>query len=77
MLGRLNRRHRTTLEADKRPMMQPKFVADLREINVALQVAQNTIGARQSMDAPPAVPGYAVSMCIRKRIDERFSCLVR
>ncbi len=49
------------------------FVAELREINVTPHVAQNTNGRRSAIDGRTTRhPGYAVSMRIRKRIEEAF-----
>src|SRR3974390_2049595 len=44
------------------------FVAEMREINVTPHVAQNDNGRRSAIDARTTRhPGYAVSLCIRKR----------
>jgi transposase len=49
------------------------FVAELREINVTPHVAQNTNGRRSAIDGRTTRhPGYAVSLRIRKRIEEAF-----
>ena len=49
------------------------FVAELREINVTPHVAQNTSGRRSAIDGRTTRhPGYAVSLRIRKRIEEAF-----
>jgi transposase len=49
------------------------FVAELREINVTPHVAQNTSGRRSAIDGRATRhPGYAVSLRIRKRIEEAF-----
>jgi Transposase DDE domain len=49
------------------------FVADLRGINVTLHVAQSTNGRRSAIDGRTTRhPGYAVSLRIRKRIEEAF-----
>jgi transposase len=49
------------------------FVAELREINVTPHVAQNTKGRRSAIDGRTTRhSGYAVSLRIRKRIEEAF-----
>jgi len=49
------------------------FVVELREINVTPHVAQNTSGRRLAIDGRTTRhPGYAVSLRIRKRIEEAF-----
>jgi transposase len=49
------------------------FVAELREINVTAHVAQNTKGRRSAIDGRTTRhPGYAISLRIRKRIEEAF-----
>jgi transposase len=49
------------------------FVAELREINVTPHVAQNISGRRSAIDRRTTRhPGYAVSLRIRKRIEEAF-----
>ena len=49
------------------------FVAELREINVTPHVAQNDNGRRSAIDGRTTRhPGYAVSLRIRKRIEEAF-----
>lgn len=49
------------------------FVAELREINVTPHVAQNDNGRRSAIDRRTTRhPGYAVSLRIRKRIEEAF-----
>ena len=49
------------------------FVAELREINVTPHVAQNTSGRRSAIDGRTTRhPGYAVSLRVRKRIEEAF-----
>jgi IS5 family transposase len=49
------------------------FVAELREINVTPHVAQNTSGRRSAIDGRTTRhPGYAISLRIRKRIEEAF-----
>jgi transposase len=49
------------------------FVMECREIGVTAHVAQNTAGRRSAIDGRTTRhPGYAVSQCIRKRIEEAF-----
>src|SRR5580704_14789209 len=49
------------------------FVAEMREINVTPHVAQNDRGRRSAIDGRTTRhPGYAVSLRIRKRIEEAF-----
>lgn len=49
------------------------FVAEMREISVTLHVAQNDRGRRSAIDARTTRhPGYALSLRIRKRIEEAF-----
>ena len=49
------------------------FVAELREINVTPHLAQNVSGRRSAIDGRTTrQPGYAVSLRIRKRIEEAF-----
>jgi transposase len=49
------------------------FVAELREINVTPHVAQNTNGRRSAIDGRTTRhPGYAISLRVRKRIEEAF-----
>jgi transposase len=49
------------------------FVAEMREINVTPHVAQNNHGRRSAIDGRTTRhPGYAVSLRIRKRIEEAF-----
>ena len=49
------------------------FVADLREINVTPHVARNDTRRRSAIDGRTIRhPGYAVSLRIRKRIEEAF-----
>src|SRR5438874_5969609 len=64
--------HRITLGADKAYDIA-KFVADLREYNVSLHVAQNITNRRSAIDGRTTRhPGYAVSGRVRKRIEEVF-----
>ncbi len=63
---------RITLGADKGFDTQD-FVAEMREINVTPHVAQNDHGRRSAIDGRTTRhPGYAVSLRIRKRIEEAF-----
>jgi transposase len=49
------------------------FIAEMREINVTPHVAQNDNGRRSAIDSRTTRhPGYAVSIRIRKRIEEAF-----
>jgi transposase len=64
--------HRITLGADK-AYDAGEFVADLRERTVSPHVAQNTSGRRSAIDGRTTRhPGYAVSLRVRKRIEEVF-----
>ena len=66
------RPQKVTLAGDKGFDTQD-FVAELREINVTPHVAQNTNGRRSAIDGRTTRrPGYAVSLRIRKRIEEAF-----
>ena len=72
MLERLQGRHRVTLGADKAYDVAD-FIAKLRKINVTPHVAQNTANRRSAIDGRTTRhPGYAVSLRIRKRIEEAF-----
>jgi transposase len=72
MLGRLEGRHRITLGADKAYDIA-NFVAELRDMKVTPHVAQNTANRRSAIDGRTTChPGYAVSVRIRKRIEEAF-----
>jgi hypothetical protein len=54
------------------------FVADLRELNIAPHVAQNTTNRASAIDGRTTRhPGYAVNQIIRKRIEESFACSLR
>jgi len=67
-----DRSQKVTLAGDKGFDTQD-FVAELREINVTPHVAQNTNGRRSAIDGRTTRhPGYAVSLRIRKRIEEAF-----
>ncbi len=72
MLARMKGRHRITLAADKN-YDTVGFVAALREMDVTPHVAQNNTNRRSAIDGRTTRhPGYAVSMRIRKRIEEVF-----
>jgi hypothetical protein len=63
---------RVTLGGDKGFDTQD-FVAEMREINVTPHVAQNDNGRRSAIDGRTTRhPGYAVSLRIRKRLEEAF-----
>jgi transposase len=67
-----DRPQKVTLAGDKGFDTQD-FVAELREINVTPHVAQNTNGRRSAIDGRTTRhPGYAISLRIRKRIEEAF-----
>ena len=67
-----DRTGQVTLGADKGYDAQD-FVAELREVNVTPHVAQNISGRRSAIDGRTTHhPGYAVSLRIRKRIEEAF-----
>ena len=67
-----DRTGRITVGADKGFDTQD-FVAEMREINVTPHVAQNDNGRRSAIDGRTTRhPGYAVSLRIRKRIEEAF-----
>jgi IS5 family transposase len=64
--------HRITLGADK-GYDAAAFLDELRQRSVTPHVAQNTSGRRSAVDGRTTRhPGYAVSLCIRKRIEEIF-----
>lgn len=65
-------RHRISVGADK-AYDTKDFVAALRELDAAPHVAQNTRNRRSAIDGRTTRhPGYAVSLRIRKRIEEVF-----
>jgi transposase len=67
-----DRPQKVTLAGDK-GFDTEDFVAELREINVTPHVAQNTNGRRSAIDGRTTRhPGYAISLRIRKRIEEAF-----
>jgi transposase len=66
------RPQRITVGADKGFDTQD-FIAEMREINVTPHVAQNETGRRSAIDARTTRhAGYAVSLRIRKRVEEAF-----
>jgi transposase len=66
------RAQRVTLAADK-GFDTRDFIAEMRAINVTPHVAQNDNGRRSAIDGRTTRhPGYAVSLRIRKRIEEAF-----
>jgi transposase len=61
-----------TLGGDKNYDVED-FVNELRSMRVTPHVAQNTGGRRSAIDGRTTRhPGYGVSQCIRKRIEEAF-----
>ncbi len=67
-----DRPQKVTLGGDKGFDTQD-FVAELREINVTAHVAQNTNERRSAIDGRTTRhAGYAISLRIRKRIEEAF-----
>lgn len=63
---------RVTLGADKAYDVAA-HVANLRALGVTPHVAQNTTNRRSAIDGRTTRhPGYAISQCIRKRIEEPF-----
>jgi hypothetical protein len=67
-----DRPQKVTLGGDKGFDTQD-FVAELRDINVTAHVAQNTNGRRSAIDGRTTRhAGYAISLRIRKRIEEAF-----
>ena len=68
---RADRPQAITLGGDKN-FDTTDFVMELREINVTPHVAQNT-SRRSAIDGRTTRhPGYAISQCVRKRIEEGF-----
>ncbi|MCW2244766.1 transposase [Azospirillum fermentarium] len=64
--------HRITLGADK-AYDTKDFVANMRRLGATPHVAQNTSNRRSAIDGRTTRhPGYAVSLRIRKRIEEVF-----
>jgi transposase len=68
---RADRPNPVTLGADK-GFDAADFVMELREINVTPHVAQNTSRSSAIDGRTTRHPGYAISQCIRKRIEEGF-----
>jgi len=78
MLGRLSRKGRITLGADKAYDVTG-FVGDLRSRNVTPHIAINGTISKQGKSRKTAIdkrttrhPGYAISQRIRKRVEEIF-----
>lgn len=72
MVEAISGRHRVTVGADKAYDTRD-FVARLRELRAAPHVTQNTANRRSAIDGRTTRhPGYAVSLRIRKRIEEAF-----
>lgn len=72
MLGKLRGRHRITVGADKAYDSQD-FVQSLRTLKATPHVAQNCKGRKSAIDGRTTRhPGYAVSQCLRKRVEEIF-----
>jgi hypothetical protein len=64
-------RPRTVTLAGDESFNTQDFVADLREINVTLHVAQNANRRGSAVDSRTARhPGYAIILRIRKRVEE-------
>lgn len=65
-------RHRITLGADK-AYDTKDFIAEMRALGAAPHVARNTTNRRSAIDGRTTRhPGYAVSLRVRKRIEEVF-----
>lgn len=72
MVSRMKGRNRITLAADK-AYDTADFVTSLRDMGVTPHVAQNNTNRRSAIDGRTTRhPGYAISMRIRKRIEEVF-----
>ena len=78
MLDRRSRRHRITLGADKAYDVR-QFVEDLRERSVTPHIAIDGHLSKTGKPRATAIdrrttqhPGYAISQCCRKRIEEVF-----
>jgi transposase len=72
MIGAREGCHRITLAGDKNYDTR-YFVAELRSLQVTPHVTQNTSGRASAIDGRTTRhPGYAVSLRIRKRIEEVF-----
>ena len=68
---RADRPHAITLGGDKN-FDTKDFVMELREINVTPHVAQNTSRTSAIDGRTTRHAGYAISQCVRKRIEEGF-----
>src|SRR5512143_83154 len=72
MVEALPGRYRITVGAD-RAYDSKDFVATVRKLEAAPHVAQNTSNRRSAIDGRTTRhPGYAISLRIRKRIEEVF-----
>jgi len=72
MVGNLRGRHRITVGGDKAYDTQG-FVQSLRALKATPHVAQNCLGRKSAIDGRTTRhPGYAVSQCLRKRVEEIF-----
>jgi len=72
MIADLPDTHRVTVGGDKNYDTND-FVAELRERAVTPHVAQNDTNRRSAIDGRTTRhPGYSISQCIRKRIEEAF-----
>jgi transposase len=73
MLDDLPGKHRVTVGGDK-AFDTKRFVAECREMNVTPHVAQNITTTRGSCVDGRTVrqPGYAISLRVRKRVEEIF-----
>jgi transposase len=72
MIGERGGCHRITLAGDKNYDTKD-FVAETRSLHVTPHVTQNTSGRASAIDGRTTRhPGYAVSLRIRKRIEEVF-----
>jgi len=75
MLNEIPGQHRATVGADKGYDVKD-FIDKCRELDVTPHVAQNTSGRKSAIDARTTRhAGYAVSIRIRKRIEEVFGWL--
>ena len=72
MVAAIPGRHRITVGGDKN-FDTAGFVAALKELNATPHVARNTTNRRSAIDGRTTRhPGYAISLRIRKRIEEAF-----
>jgi hypothetical protein len=70
---RLVQRNRTGQPCPTKGFDTQDFIAEMRDINVTPRVARNDNGRRAASDGRTIRhPGYAVSLRIRKRIEEAF-----